>query len=161
MLKEKEVPDAADTKRLGKTFQEDRILDLYKKLDEAGLPIIPYNASLDELNRLVEHIAARYAYLQDSFGMLKAEERKRMRAHQRAFSKAYLSAEERVAGATQAVLKMVADATPEVVEAADRLDEIRNQIDLLDNRLRAFGILDQDARKLLSSAIEALNQRIS
>ena len=160
MLEEKRAPDFIDAKRLGVTFDESNIMELYRHLDEAKLPIIPYNASIDELNRLVEHIAGQYAYLQDSYGVLKVQERKCERASMRAFIKEYLNAEQKVAGATQAMLKMVAEATKDVEKADDDLDEIRNRLDVLDARLKALAILDQDARKLLSSGIEAMRQRM-
>ena len=160
MLEEKKSPDYVDAERLGKTFDENHLVALYKKLDDAELPIIPYNASIDELNRLVEHVAANYAYVQDSFGLLKIKERKWERVRQRAYNEAYLNAEKRMAGATQTVLKMVAETSKEVKKADDALDEIRNRIDIVDSRLKAFNILDQDISKLLSSAIEAMSKRM-
>jgi len=158
--KESLSPDFVDAKRLGSTFSEENIAKLYQNLDRSKLPVIPYNASIDELNRLAEHIAGQYAYLQNSFGVLKAAERKYDRERQRAFSKAYRNAEQKVAGATQAMLKMVAEATKEVTKADDKLDDVRNRLDMMDARLKAYSILDQDVRKLLSSEIELMRQHI-
>lgn len=155
MFEEKKSPDFVDAERLGKVFNEENLLELYKNLDEAQLPTVPYNATIDELNRLVEYIASSYAYVQDSIGIMKVSERNLERTRQRAYFKAYLEAEKRMAGATQAVLKMVAEASKDVIEADDKLDDIRNKIDVVDARLKAFAILDQDVRKLLSSAMDA------
>ena len=157
MLKEKQEADFIDVKRLGVTFEKESILRIYKNLDEAELPIIPYNASVDELNRIIEQTARLYAYYQDAMGMFKVEERKQERMRNRLYSKAYRDAERHVAGATQAILKMVAEATKEVAEADDALDEIRNKIDILDAKLKAFAVLDQDARKLLSSQLTTMS----
>ena len=148
--------NAAD--RLGDVFSQDRLLHLYKCLDKAKLPRIPNNASLSELNLLLGVIGNKYAYLQTKLGYVQAEKHKLEHQRRNEYNKAYRNAEAHMQKTTQAILRMVAEATPEVAELDNKLADITCYITTLEAKTTAYSILDQDVRKLLTSYqyVEAL-----
>ena len=160
MLKEKKKADFIDAKRLGAVFEEDKLFAMYKSVSEAGLPVVPYHATIDELNRIIEYIACQLPYLQDSMGILKVEQQRRDYNRQQVYSEVYRRTEKGMAGATQATLKMVTEATPEVKAADVELNEATEKVILLENRIKAFTFLDQDVRKLLSAEMQARDLRV-
>ena len=160
MLKEKKNADFVDSKRLGPAFEQDKLFAMYKSVGEAGLPVVPYHATIDELNRIIEYIACQLPYLQDSMGVLKVEQQRRDYRRQQVYSEVYRRSEKGMAGATQATLKMVAEATPEVKAADAELQEVLEKVTLLENRIKAFTFLDQDVRKLLTAEMQARDLRM-
>ena len=143
--------------RLGNAFNHDRLLQLYECLDKAKLPKIPHNATLDELNQLLELIANKYAYLQTKLGYIRAEKHKLDRKRHQEYNKAYRNAEVHIGKATQATLKMVAEATPEVAELDNKLTDLTCHMTILEAKTAAFNSLDQDVRKLLTSSLYTLS----
>lgn len=137
--------------RLGNVFSQDKLSQLYDCLDKANLPQIPQKATLSELNRLLEFIANKYAFLQTKLGYVRAEKHKLERKRHQEYNKAYRNAEAHMSKTTQTILKMVAEATPEVAELDNKLTDITCSITTLEAKTTAYSILDQDVRKLLTS----------
>ena len=137
--------------RLGDVFNQDRLIHLYECLDKAKLPKIPNNASLSELNQMLALIANKYAYLQTKLGYVRAEKQKLEHKRHKEYNKAYRNAEVHLTKTTQTILRMVAEATPEVAELDNKLADITCYITTLEARTTAYSTLDQDVRKLLTS----------
>lgn len=139
------------TDRLGEVFNQERLFHLYESLDKATLPRIPTNASLSELNLLLGLIGNKYAYLQTKLGYVRAEKHKIEHKRHQEYNKAYRNAETHMPKTTQAILRMVAEATPDVAELDNKLADITCYITTLEAKTTAYSILDQDVRKLLTS----------
>lgn len=159
MLKEKKNADSMDVLRLGKVFESENLDQLRQHAEDYGLPAVPYNATVDELNRLLEYLACEMPYIQSAVGELRVDMRKASRKYKRAYAQAYISAERTMAGATVSILKMVAENNQNVLQAEDEIDKVKNRLEIIQSRLMALQIIDTDVRKLLSVEVAAM-QRI-
>lgn len=158
MFLEDNNSDFVDVKRLGEYFSEENIMARRTKLTEANLPVIPYPATLGELSRVLGEIDAEYAPFNNGLGYLKAEKRKKEAAYQDAYSEAYRHHAARLAGATQAVLKMTAEAADGVKEKKNELIELQCRIDIIEARIETLVALSQDVRKMMSALMTEMEK---
>ena len=146
--------------RIGSIFRKESLEAEYRKLDEARLPIIPYDATIDELCRLLEGTGVYLVNAMEELSMLRITERKCDRIYSRTYAKVYAEISRGMPGATKDTIKMVVENRDEVIDALDALDDIRNRVIRASDRVKELETIDQDVRKLLGTATAAMTQHM-
>ena len=147
MLAEKKAPDFIDVKRMGEAFELETVAEVEKYLSDIGLPVIPYNATMEELIAVQGNANNSYGKIKDIVAELRCQQDEKAHLRQQTYAKAYKYASERVSGATIAVLKMTADADPEVLKLDNEILEIKAKITILEARLDALRTTLQTVRQ--------------
>lgn len=150
-----------DTARLGSLFSEDEKKKLVERLNEAKLPVIPEDVTLEEMERLLSYLGNEQAWLEDSLGHAMQEETVCRDQLDLAYAKAYVTADNNMPGATSQLLKMVASANAEVRKAKKDLMEASNVREMTEARLKSLQAQDVAVRKIASIRICALEKGLA
>lgn len=142
-----------ESNRFGEAVSDKRLKELKEFLGSAGLPFIPQNASVAELNRLLEYIAGELAYAYEILGGLKNGCRTAEREYEKAYGRAYVDTERHMTGASITTIKMVVDSSPSVSEAKDALIEKKNNLETFQGHVKALEVMELDIRKLITSEV--------
>ncbi len=83
------------TERLGKVMEEDNLKEVDNLLNEAKLPILPYDPSLHEMQLLLTYHGNRLAYLMSSNEIVEGKIRDKKAEYDEAYNLAYKEVRER------------------------------------------------------------------
>lgn len=134
--------------RLGKAFSPENLDVLAKELDKFGLPIIPYDITIDEMNILLAYQGNMLAYLQENKEAVSSVLRKVEENYRKTYNDVYSKIESSSAGHKATTIKVIAEGNKDVVAIRNQILDIKDKLSALDARINALQEQNVSLRKI-------------
>ena len=136
--------------RLGNVFSNEKLKELDKNLSELGLPIIPYDITLDEMQKLLAYQGNVLAYLFTHLEEIKIAEKDATIAYEEVYNKVYREVSNTSADHKVATLKSITAGNVHVVEAKNKILEIQRRKSIIEGKMGALEQQNVSLRKIAS-----------
>lgn len=137
-------------------LEERNLTQMYRKINDINIPVIPIDITFEELNNLFVLTANMYAYVMDSVGRFEIAVRKAKRNKRRAFIMAYINAENTMSNHPHSLLKIIKQ-NEDVIIADKALSNARNRLKVVEKKLKALASLDEDINNLIDNCLKLKN----
>lgn len=136
--------------RLGNVFSPDKLNELEKNLNELGLPTIPYDITLDEMQQLLAYQGNCLSYLVTHLEELKIAEKDAEDEYEKVYNDVYASINKQSSDHKVATIKTITLGNVRVKEAKEKVRKFQRMRSLVEGKIGAMEQQNISLRKIAS-----------